>query len=810
MRVPAVVLVVSGIVIAAAVPAAFGAPAPSPRPTWGPFDFWGSITPTAGWGWGPANVTHPGPPITVTQGETVTFRLYSADGFKHRWVLDLNRNQIPDAGDVQSANFTSGTTPTPFSFVASAAPGTYEYFCGIHGTAQNGTFVILAGNAPTISLTNPDGTTVNRWTGGSQQTLTWTMTNPSGRPLAVWLNYSFNAGANLGTIVGPPTLPFGAMNYLWTIPFIDASDYQIIATAADPGGAHGTDTKPVPVLDSTPPRVTATVPAWGNLTADPGTPINVTFSEAMDRTSAQNALTLCRMPGCAPVVLLSAAWNGNTLTMQPSVRLLVNADYQGTVAATARDASTPGNPMAGDYVWTFRTTNPPPTVSVVQPAAGMRWTGGVDHTIIWTASDLDDPVSALAVWVNYSANGVTWTSVVGPVRGLASWTWTFPTDDTSTARVRVDVQDTGGATGSALSAPFVVDSTPPTVAATSPAQGASNVPVGANIVVTFSEAMGRSATASPAVVSLFDVSSGAWLPQLSYSWGSGDTVLTATPLGPLVTAAHYRLYVNGTARDAADPGLTMGAARTADFNTTAVADTTSPTIAFVTIDPPIAAQGGTVAITAAVTDNVGVASVAVNVTQPDGVALNLTMAHGTGDTWTAARVWTQVGVHAFVVWALDTSGNVARANATFEIVAADTTPPEIVPTYASAVQSGAAFAIGATITDASPLRWIYLNYTDVDGQAHSVQMTVSAGTYEATIPAQAHAGTVRFRIYAADVAGNGNTTREYSVAVTGATSSDVLPLVLALVLVVAAVLLVLTVLWRRRRKSPEPPPPPSP
>lgn len=102
-----------------------------------------SFSAPAGWGWAATNITEPGPTLTVHQGDVITFHLFAHDApTGHILVIDLNNNQINDAGDQASATFSSATAATNFTFTASTA-GTFNYFCGVHGyAAQHGSLVV--------------------------------------------------------------------------------------------------------------------------------------------------------------------------------------------------------------------------------------------------------------------------------------------------------------------------------------------------------------------------------------------------------------------------------------------------------------------------------------------------------------------------------------------------------------------------------------------------------------------------------------------------------------------------------------------
>jgi len=799
LRLFAVVLV---LLIGASAPAALigdaGPPAPpSPRVS---YNLCGRAAPPEGWGPTCLSVAQPGPTLTAAQGDTVDLSLLSGDGLPHTWDLDVNRDGSPGGSDPESPTFISPTIPTSYSFVLTATPGTYDYLCGIHGISMSGQFIVTAPTNPTITLTRPDGAVQNRWTGGFVQRLTWTMTDPDGLPgaLRVWLNYT-SATAGNGVIAGPPTLPLGATFYDWTVPMIDASDVHVVATAIDPNNEVGTDDKVIPIIDSTRPSVTDTVPGDGAVNVDLSAAWIVNFTEPMARAATEGAFTVSPNPGG-----LGYAWsNGDRMLTVSHVPLQPAAAYTATVGVGARDTSLPGNPLAAPYVWSFTTTNAPPAVSLASPNGGERWTGPSFHDIVWTMSDADTPGS-LTVDIHYSMDsGATYPNPIltsaSLSQGTQTFSWTVPATDSNTARVRVCASDGTTQTCDASAADFAIDATPPGVATTSPGAGATDVPPGADLTITFTEPMDQPVTANPAVVALEEVPSGAWIP-VSFSWAG--PVLTANPLGTLQTLTVYRIHVNATAEDASDPGNAMGTAFTATFTTAASADTTPPAISGLVVLPSVQVAGGSVDISVTATDDSGtVATVSSNVTQPDSTAVNLTMTQ-TGTRWSVSASWTQVGQHSFVVWAVDPSGNAASVAGTFEITAPDTTPPEIVHAVPTGpFRVGVAITIGATVTDAGGVATVRLNYTDVDGTAQSEVMALSAGTYSFPIPGPSRTGTITYRIYAVDDAGNTNETQAFTLEITAEPPpSDVtLPLAIGLVLV-AGILLAAVALWRRRKK----------
>lgn len=109
------------------------------------FTLYGSFQ--GGWGFTANNITIPGPPIVVEQGDTVNLTLISNDGVPHHFFVSYtNDSTTIGAGDPQSPDFT-GTVN--YSFNATNTVGTYKYFCHFHPTSMWGYLrVIPTGTIP--------------------------------------------------------------------------------------------------------------------------------------------------------------------------------------------------------------------------------------------------------------------------------------------------------------------------------------------------------------------------------------------------------------------------------------------------------------------------------------------------------------------------------------------------------------------------------------------------------------------------------------------------------------------------------------
>ena len=319
-----------------------------------------------------------------------------------------------------------------------------------------------------------------------------------------------------------------------------------------------------------------------------------------------------------------------------------------------------------------------PTVSIASPSGSQRWTGGSAHAVVWNMNDPNDPITSLRAWVNYTTGG-PWVPIAGPITGTSnphSTLWTLPAVDVGAATVNVTVVDPAGNRVWATRPVPVIDSTAPTIATTVPGNGDLGVPTTASVVITFSEAMNRSSTAKPSTVALQDTRTPfPWIP-VAYSWSSGDTVLTATPLAALDPSATYRASVNASATDASDPGNPMAAPMAWVFTTATGADLVKPQIQGVAASPSPAEFGNSVDITALITDNDRVSAAYASVTLPDNSPFNGSMSLFSGDTWILSQGYPLLGNYVFHVEAVDPSGNWNRSTASGFVVR-DTTRPAL-------------------------------------------------------------------------------------------------------------------------------------
>ena len=104
-------------------------------------------------------------------------------------------------------------------------------------------------------------------------------------------------------------------------------------------------------------------------------------------------------------------------------------------------------------------------------------------------------------------------------------------------------------------------------------------------------------------------------------------------------------------------------------------DLEPPEILSVDIVPGDPELGTGVNISSIVTDNVSVAGVWVNITEPSGETVNISTSFIGSDTWKSSYLPSQLGFHTVTVWANDSSNNWNFSSSQFEVL--DRTPPTI-------------------------------------------------------------------------------------------------------------------------------------
>ncbi len=622
----------------------------------------------------------------------------------------------------------------------------------IAATSTTGVRVYKQGVAPVlspqISLSFPTG--VQNWTGNSQHTIWWNLSDDSPpADLIVYLNYSYNAGASSGPIVGPIPGATNPNSYTWTTPVIDADDMVINATVIDPSGRVGWDEVTVSDIDSNPPSVSFSWPADSAVDVPVNQPIIIQFDESMNRGSVETSISVVPNPSG-----WSWAWFATNYPDDNITGTHNPFDYGQTyivnVLQTAVDASSPGNALDSMHSFSFTTEDPnsPPTISLNMPTGGESWTGNSNHMISFMATDLEDTSSSLLVWLNYSlTGGFPWMPIAGPIPGdSAGIIWTVPGVDTLTAYVRADVADTEGESGTDVSSAFEIDSTPPVVSSPIPANGAVNIPTNTVLQATWSELMNMAAANSSFALrdnATWTIVSG------QIDWQGSE--FRFNPDSDLNTGSWYTANFTTAALDDSDPGNSLASPFSWSFRTSLAPDTAPPVIENITENPSPLEVFGSINISADIFDDFSLSGAWIELTPPTGPSTNTTL-DSAGSRFYNESTWDVLGTYGYTISAADGAGNWNSIQGEFDVV--DTTPPSIFNIAAQPyiVESGENVNVSALVTDNYLVTGVWISITNPAQQETNNSMFTGVRYYFDQI--YWDPGSYAFTIWASDSSGN--------------------------------------------------------
>jgi len=305
--------------------------------------------------------------------------------------------------------------------------------------------------------------------------------------------------------------------------------------------------------DNEPPTVTGNEPTGTNVPVT--MQINVTFSEAMNQTSAESAFNT------SPETTGSFTWNGNIMTYTPDSDLTSDTTYTVTISTGAKDLV--GNNMQTEHTWQFTTEvsdNEPPTVTGNEPTGtnvpvttqiNVTFSEAMNQTSAESAFNTSPATTGSFTW---NANIMTYT----PDSDLTfdtPYTVTIGTGAKDLVGNNMQTEHTWQFTTE------VSDNEPPTVTGNEPT--GTNVPVTTQINVTFSEVMNQ--TSAESAFNTSPATTG------SFSWNANN--MTYAPDSDLTSDTTYTVTIGTGAKDLA--GNNLQTEHTWNF-TTEVSDNTPP------------------------------------------------------------------------------------------------------------------------------------------------------------------------------------------------------------------------------------------
>jgi hypothetical protein len=250
-------------------------------------------------------------------------------------------------------------------------------------------------------------------------------------------------------------------------------------------------------------------------------------------------------------------------------------------------------------------------------------------------------------------------------------------------------------------------------------------------------------------------------------------------------------------------------------------DNTPPSISNVHADPDPAGPGDSVKISADVYDDVALTEVRIEVTDPDGTAItNVTMNYDPiNDEYYLTDPYVDEGTYTIMIWATDTSGNLASETGSFDVVEQD--PPIIVVEVSNDNPDvGDIVTFEVDVTDDSEVDDVMITIVDPEGTSvvNNRRMTLDNGMYVYEYEFGI-AGDYTYTITADDEHGNSDVSTGTITAseVAGSFFDQYWWLILVIVIIIVVVLLVVGLLMRKPKVDgfvPEPemeaPPPEEP
>jgi hypothetical protein len=410
---------------------------------------------------------------------------------------------------------------------------------------------------------------------------TFTVTGPGGAAVAGTVTYS----GVTATFTPAAALAYGTI-YTGTIT-TGATDLGGASMFGNYGWTFTTITPP--------PAVTATVPANGATGVPITQVISANFNEAMNcATLASPAATFTLTgPGATPVAG-TVGCSGSIATFTPTADLAVNTVYTATITTGAQDLA--DTPLAGNYVWTFRTASAPPAPPTVISTVPISGAVGVpiNQVLSATFSVAMIPATINAATFTLSSPGAV--SVTGVVTYVPAGSVAIfkPTANLLPSTVYTATITTGATdlAGTALAQNYVWTFTtgavpvvvPPTVISTIPINGATGVPLNQIVSATFSTAM-NPATINSGTFTLTGPGSTAVSGLVAYA-AIGNT-LTFTPTANLAPNTLFTATITTGAQNL--EGTALAANYVWTFTTGAAAATAAPEL--VSTVPANAATG---------------------------------------------------------------------------------------------------------------------------------------------------------------------------------------------------------------------------
>jgi hypothetical protein len=330
-----------------------------------------------------------------------------------------------------------------------------------------------------------------------------------------------------------------------------------------------------------PPTVASTVAVNGATGVPVNQAVSATFSTAMNCATLASPATTFTLAGPGTTAVAgTVTCSGSTATFTPAAALALNTLYTATITTGAQNSA--GTPLASNYVWTFTTIAPPPTVTATVPANSATGVP-VTQALSATFSEAMNCATLASPATTFTLAGPGATAVAGAVTCAGSTATFTPTADLAVNTVYTATVTTGAQNSSntpmaasyvwtfrtAPAAPVV----PPTVISTVPANGAVGVPINQALTATFSVAM-IPTTINATTFTLSSAGNVSVTGVVTYVAAGSEAIFQ--PAANLLPSTVYTATITTGATDLAGTALAQNYVWTFTTGTAAVA--TAPTV----------------------------------------------------------------------------------------------------------------------------------------------------------------------------------------------------------------------------------------